>query len=81
MQVLRDTPTKSPADGQDCLEECKALGAIQVLPEIMLAALQYHGQRDNCSPLDELTMMEDYNHACVLNGVCWIVPNYLAPQA
>lgn len=77
---LRDTPTTSPADKQDLLDECQAVGAIQVPPETMVAMLLHHAPENNCSPLDMLVMIEDYTHGCVIDGICWIVPNYL-PQA
>lgn len=78
---LRDTPVKSVEDAKDALTEVQALGAISVRPEVLAVALLYHAKNDNCSPLNELVMMEDYNHAFVGNNLYWIVPAYLQPQA
>lgn len=80
LDILRDTPSNKAFTLVEFLEECRAVGAIQVRKEVLAETLVYHAARNNCGPLDMLVMMEDHNHAFVGHGTYWCVVDYLQPQ-
>jgi hypothetical protein len=83
LDILRDTPIPNyavPCSPAEFLEECRALGAVQVRKEVFAEMLLHHAPQNNTSPMCMLQVLEDYNHAFIGDGTYWIVMNYLQPK-
>lgn len=80
LDIQRDTPLgQYGCNAADFLLECQETGegVMCVHKEVFVAAVLWHAPKNNCTPLDMLTMMEDHNHAFVYEQHYWINHNYL----